>query len=172
MARRDVVIIILILLSVAGIIYFRQRTKPQEEMRVPETLSSTTEQTLEQKFNLEIPDDVEKAELKDVSGGNASAIATRKFENNKFDQSLIADLPESEVGSFYQVWLYNGKLGELNTGVQNPEMRSAGKLRTTKAGWLLDYSSSQNLTNLNQVAVTKEKVDDNNPETQILEGSF
>ena len=171
MNRRDIVISLLILLGLGGVIYYRQKTRSTEELRVPETLSST-EEVLEEKFNVDIPDDVDKAELKDVSGGSASAIATRKFENNRFDQSVIADLPEPEVGSFYQVWLYNGKLGVLNTGAQNPEMISTGKLRMTKAGWVLEYSSSQNLTNFNQVAVTKEKVDDNNPETQILEGSF
>ena len=50
MKRRDIVIGILILVIVAGVIYWRQRTSPSEEMRVPETLS--LEDTLEEKFYL------------------------------------------------------------------------------------------------------------------------
>src|SRR3990167_6785957 len=96
MKRRDIVIGILILAIVGGVIYWRQRSLPSEEMKVPETLS--LEDTLEEKFKIEIPEDVDKAELKDVTGGSASAIAIRKFENNKFTHSILADLPDPKAG--------------------------------------------------------------------------
>ena len=165
MKRRDIVIGILILVIVAGVIYWRQRTSPSEEMRVPETLS--LEDTLEEKFKIEIPEDVDKAELKDVSGGSASAIAIRKFENNKFTHSILADLPDPEAGSFYEGWLVRGEEGS-----DNFSSFSSGRMRLAKGGWMLEFESSTDYSDYNKVVVTSEKVADKTPEKHILEGSF
>ena len=98
MKTRDIVIGLLILLVVAGLVFLRQKNA-SDDMVVPQTLSSEeqTEQNLESKFNIQIPNDVEKAELKDVSGGSSSGIVTHRFENGKFSLSIIADLPEPEI---------------------------------------------------------------------------
>ncbi|KKQ52989.1 hypothetical protein A2865_02115 [Candidatus Woesebacteria bacterium RIFCSPHIGHO2_01_FULL_39_17] len=165
MKRRDIVIGILILAIVGGVIYWRQRSLPSEEMKVPETLS--LEDTLEEKFKIEIPEDVDKAELKDVSGGSASAIATRKFENNKFTHSILADLPDPESGSFYEGWLVRGEEGS-----DNFSSFSTGRMRLAKGGFMLEFESSTDYSDHNKVVITSEKVADKLPEKHILEGSF
>lgn len=165
MNKKDIVIGILILLLLAGIIFWRQRPKPPEERKVPETLSS--EKELEEKFRLEIPEDVEKAELKDVSGGNSFGIATRKFQNGKFTHTILADLPEPEKGAFYEGWLIRGVEGS-----ENFSLVSSGKLRLAKGGYLLEFESTTDYSDFNKVLITLEKIADKNPEKHILEGSF
>lgn len=165
MNRRDIVIGILILALLGGVIYWRQRSQPSEEMRVPETLS--VEEQLEQRFGTEIPEDVEKAELRDVTGGASSAIATRKFENGVFTHSVLADLPDPQGGHFYEGWLVRGQEGDENFVVL-----STGRMRIAKGGWVLDFQSNNNLSDYNNVVITLEEVADTTPETHILEGSF
>lgn len=165
MNKRDVVIGLVILFALAGIIYFRaKRTLPQE-LTVPQTLS--TEDTLEQKFGLILPEDVDRAELKDVTGGDGSGIATRKFENGRFTHTVLADLPEPAAGSFYEGWLVRGKEGDDNFA-----FISTGKMKLAKGGYLLEFGSSSDFTSYNNVVITQEKVFDAAPETHILEGSF
>lgn len=166
MKRRDIVIGLFVLVLLAGALYFRQRSQhPQEETRVPETLSS--EQTFEEKFNVQIPDDVDKSELKDISGGNGSGIATRKFANNTFTHSVLLDLSDPQQGSFYEAWLIRG---EENS--ENYSAVSTGKLRLAKGGWTLDFQSSTDLSDHSKVVVSLEKTFDKTIETRILEGSF
>src|SRR4030042_2825248 len=103
MKTRDIVIGLGILVLLVGVIYLRQRSKTEEQMVVPETLSS--EQVFEEKFNIQIPDDVDKADLKEVEGSGGSGIATKIFEEGKFTHSELVDLPDPEPGYFYQGWL-------------------------------------------------------------------
>lgn len=165
MKRRDIVIGLLILVLLGGGIYWRQRSRPKEEMKVPETLS--LEEELEQKFKLQIPEDVDKAELKDVTGGTSSGIATRKFADGKFTHTVLADLPDPEAGSFYEGWLVRGEEGS-----ENFALFSSGRMRLAKGGYLLEFESTQDFSDYNRVVVTAEKVLDKTPEKHILEGSF
>lgn len=164
MNRRDIVIGILILAFLVGMIYWRQTSKKEEtETRVPETLS--VEDVLEEKFKIEIPEDVEKVELKDISGGDSSGIATRKFESGKFSLTVLADLADPEGSSFYQGWLEKGE-GE------NYSLFSLGKMSLAKGGYILNFESGTNYSDYQKVLVTLEKSLDKNPEKKILEGSF
>src|SRR3989344_6349062 len=130
MTRRDIVIGLIILVLLGGVIFYRQKQRSsEEEMRVPETLSSVQE-NIEKKFNLRIPEDMDKAELKDVSGAGSSAIATRKFDNGKFNASILADLPDPAAGSFYQAWLVKSEEGKDDSFI------SLGKLELAKGGWM------------------------------------
>ena len=165
MKSRDIVIGIVVLLVIGGLLYLRQRNKAGDEMKVPETLS--VEESLEDKFKIQIPEDVDKAELKDVSGGSSSAIATRKYENNKFSHSVLADLPDPEQGSFYEGWLVRGEEGEDNFSVI-----STVKMSLAKGGYLLEFESNNDYSDYNKVVITLEKVADKLPEKHILEGSF
>lgn len=165
MKQREVIIGIIVVLLVAGVVYLRQRSRPKEEMQVPQTLS--VEEELEQKFNLQIPEDVDKAELKDVSGGNTSGIATRKFENNRFTHTVLADLPNPDQGTFYEGWLVKGEVGQ-----ENFTLISTGRIKLAKGGWTLDFNSTINYSDHNNVVITLEKVADKTPEKHILEGSF
>lgn len=166
MTRRDIVIGLIILVLLAGVIFYRQRkSTSQEDLRVPETLSSVQE-NIEKKFNLQIPEDVDKAELKDVSGAGSSAIATRKFENGKFTASILADLPDTSSGSFYQAWLVKSEEGKDDSFI------SLGRVELAKGGWMLNFQGTEDLSDYSKVLVTSEKVQDSTPETRILEGSF
>lgn len=166
MNRRDIVIGAAVLLAIVGIIYWRQSSKEEiSEVPAPETLS--VEDKLEDKFKYDIPEDVDKAELKDVSGGNASAIATRKFEGEKYSSTILADLEDPASGAFYQGWLMKGEEGKEGYSVI-----SLGKFTIAKGGWMLDYSSKNDYSDFDRVVVTLEKVFDNTPEKKILEGRF
>lgn len=166
MKSRDIVVGGIILALLSGAIYLRQRAQgPIDETRVPETLSA--EETFENKFNISIPDDVDKTELKDVRGGTGSGIATRKYENNTFTHSILSDLPDPEQGLFYEAWLIRGEEGS-----ENYSLVSTGKLRLAKGGWTLDFQGTNDLTDHSKVIVSLEKISDKTIETKILEGSF
>ena len=157
MKRRDIVIGLLVLVVLAGVVYWARR--PKEVLRV-ETEPSV-EQKIEDSFKLQIPDDVDKSELSDVSGGNSSGISTRKYENGKFTHSVLADIPDPESGEFYQGWLVKGD-----------DIVSTGRLTITKGGYLLEFESVTDYSDHKGIWVTLEEKSDTTPEKHILEGSF
>ena len=164
MNKRDIVIGLVIVAMLVGVVYFRRQNE-SEELVIPQTLS--VEDEIEESFNIDIPEDVDKAELSDVGGGDATAIATRKFENGKYEHNILADLPEIETSEFYQGWLVKGEEGSDGYSVL-----STGKLRIAKGGWMLNFESSNDYSDYGKVIVSREKVNDTTPETHILEGSF
>lgn len=166
MNRRDIVIGLIIFALLGAFIYFRQkRIQDEEQLKLPQTLS--VEDKIEEAFRLEIPEDVDKAELKDISGGNASGIATRKVEDERFTHTILADLPDPEEGSFYEGWLVRGEEGE-----DDFSFISTGKMKVAKGGYLLEFDSGNDFSDYSKVVVTLEKVADINPERHILEGEF
>ena len=165
MKTRDIVIGLGILVLLVGVIYLRQRSKSEEQMVVPETLSS--EQVFEEKFNIQIPDDVDKADLKEVGGSGGSGIATRKFDGGKFTHSILVDLSDPEEGYFYEGWLVKGEEGSDGYSII-----STGKLRLAKGGWMLDFTSSTDLSDYSKVIVSLEKTFDKTIEKRVLEGNF
>lgn len=164
MNKRDIVIGFVIFAIVVGIIFFAKRPKitPIES---PNTTPTSTPR-IEQVFNYTIPDDVEKIDLKDVTGSGFSGIATRKYENGKFEFVVLADIEDPLEGS-YQAWLTRGKEGEVGFSYVK-----LGNLRMAKGGYLLEFESSTDYTSYSQVLVTLEKKDDTKMEERILEGSF
>ncbi len=166
MNKRDIVIGVVILLFLAAVIFLRQRPKPAiEEVKLPETLSS--EKKLEEKFKIEIPEGVEKSELRDVADTGASAVAIRKFEEGKFSLTIISDLPDLERGSFYEGWLMKGEEGQPDFSIV-----SIGRMRLAKGGYILDFESNVDYSDYKKVIVTLEKVADKNPEKRLFEGNF
>jgi hypothetical protein len=156
----------LVLLVIGGFFYLRARARREtlevpaggEGVEIEEKASELAEQ-----LGVQLPDDVEKVELVDVSGGAASGIATRKFIEGEFSHSVLAALPDPEPGSWYEGWLVR----------QEPfEVLFTGILRMAKGGYVLDYSLEEDLTDHGEVIVTLEGVDDQKPEQHILEGSF
>lgn len=164
MNRRDIVIGLIVLLVVIGLIYWTRRPKTPSITTTP---TPSTESKLEDAFKLTIPEDVDKAELKDVSGGTGSGIATRKFESGRFEHMVLADLPDPATGTFYEGWLVRGKEGGADFA-----FISTGRMRIAKGGYLLEFNSSKDYSDYKGVIVTSEKVDDKKPEKHILEGSF
>ncbi len=157
MQKKDIVIGLIVLTVLAGIVYLVRR--PKDKLRVTSTPS--VEERMEDVFNLEIPEDAEKAPLEDVTGGNASGIATRSYEDGRFVHVVLADLPDPEVGSFYEGWLARGD-----------NFVSTGKLRIAKGGYLLEFESGVDYSDFDEVVVTLEAIEDRNPEQHVLEGSF
>ncbi len=160
MNRRDIAIGLIVLALVLVGAYFLIRSR-REKPQVVTTPQPKIEEKLEETFRLNIPEDVDKAELVDVTGGGASGIATRKFENGVFTHTVLADLPDPTAGTFYEGWL-----------VKNLSFFSTGKMRIAKGGYLLEFTSSVDYSDYNKVVITLEKVDDKKPEVHILEGSF
>lgn len=164
MKRKDVITGVIVLALLAGFLYYRQKNQ-----KVTPTVSETvsTEKTLEDKFKIEIPEDVDKAELKDVSGGSSSGIVTKDFSDAKFTSSVLVDLPTLNNGEYYQAWLVKG-----DVGAKDYSLIRLGTLKSAKGGYLLDFSGKTDYSDYNKVIVTKEIKLDGTPETTVLEGSF
>lgn len=159
MNRRDVIIGLVILALVAGLVYWFR--KPAKNKLTVSTPAPSVVKNIENRFNLTIPDNLEKAELKDITGGEGSGLATRSYENAKFTLTVLANLPDLTQGAFYQVWL-----------VKDGTNLSLGKMRVAKGGFLLEFEANKNYSDYKKVLVTLEKVLDSKVEKQVLEGSF
>lgn len=155
---RDVIVGIIVIAAVVTAGLFYKNLKSPKTLPTP--TPSTTKSDIQGMFNYQVPEDVESVELKDVSGGSSKAIATRKFENGTFTHAVLADLPDLDKG-FYEGWLVAGD-----------KYISTGKLRIAKGGYLLEFSSAIDYSDYPKVVITKELIDDQTPETHILEGSF
>ena len=153
-----------ILIIVGGFLFFRDRQTTSEPASV-ESEQATEEEmsSFAQELGVTLPEDVEKTTLTDVTGGEGQGVATREFEGGLFAHSVLASLPDPEVGSFYEGWLVR----------PDPfDVVYTGKLRLVKGGWALDYEASEDLSDHTQVVVTLERVDDQQPEAHVLEGGF
>ena len=159
MRKKDIVIGFIVLMVLALVFFFLRR---------PEELSITDlerlqekESQIEDRFNIDIPDELEKATLEDVSGGISEGIATRDYKNGKFMHTALADLPDLGVGEFYQGWL-----------VKDDQYISTGKMKIAKGGYILDFESSIDYSAYNKVLITQERTFDLTPEITVLEGAF
>jgi hypothetical protein len=151
MNRRDIIVGVVVLVGLAGLIYYWRKPPIEDELQVPQTLS--VEDEIEGMFNLQIPEDVDRAELSDKTGGDASGIATREQFNGKYTHTVLADLPDPQVGSY---------TAEL---VKDDNVMTTGTLRTAKGGYLLEFQSEEDLSEYNTVRVKL-------GEEVVLEGSF
>lgn len=144
MKFRDIVIGAIVLgLLVGGALWIRNSRLNKQALTVT---TPSIEEKIGETFNgLTIPEGVEKAELKDVSGGNGFGIATRT--------EVLADLPDPDRGEFYQAWIEKGDQKIL-----------LGKMRVAKGGYLIEYDGAR-YPGYDKVVVTL-------GEKRILEGSF
>jgi len=134
---------LIILVVVFLIIFPKFIKKPTTLLPTP---TPSVEEQLEQRLNgLVIPDDAEKIDLKNVSGGEAMGIATKS--------EVVADLPDLSRGESYQVLLSNGAKTVL-----------LGTMKQAKGGWILEYDLSK-YPGYNQIIVVKGS-------QHILEGTF
>lgn len=159
---RDIVIGLVILILVVLGIYFLSHRKPTLPPSNPvPTPVSKFEQNLENTFNIKVPDNVVKADLKNTTDGTSQGVTTQDYQNGKYSYTVIADLEDPQPGYFYQAWLVNGNDTVL-----------MGTLYQGKGGWMVTLDTPKNLNDHKTVWVTLEKVNDKNPEKHILEGSF
>ena len=143
--KRIITIFVVLIIAVAAFLILSPRfgKKPPETISTP---SPSVEEQLEQKLKgLVIPDDTDKTELKNVSGGEGMGIAT--------STEVVADLPGLTAGQTYQVLLGNGtKTVLLGTMIQ------------AKGGWMLSYDLSKH-SGFNQIFIVRDS-------ERILEGTF
>jgi len=161
MKKKDVILGLVFLAVFAGLFFFLKNRQASKVTKVPESLPQI-EENIEKTFRIDIPDDVDKVELSAVSDIKGSGIATRKYEAGKFTHMVLADLPDPEVGTFYEGWLVKGEDTFIPTG----------KMTIAKGGYLLEFQYPVDLSSYNRVVVTLEKTVDGTPEKHILEGSF
>jgi hypothetical protein len=161
---RNVVIGLIVLLGLGALIYWANKSRQTSEPPLP---TPTVEERLEESFKYQIPENFQKAELKDVSGGTGSGLATRNYEGGKFTHAVLADLPDPEAGAFYQGWLVRGKEEDANYAYI-----STGGFSIAKGGFMLEFESSTDYSDYTAVVVTLERVNDRTPEKHVLEGSF
>lgn len=168
MNRRDIVIGAIVLLILGGVLYVRSRND-ENDLKVPEgqTEAASTEQELEDKFKIDIPDDAPKAELKSVGGGDTSGIATRKDENGNEVVMVLADLPEPTAGTSYYGFLVKGEEGEDDYAVI-----PAGRLIAAKGGYTLNFPSKTEYADYETVVISEEKSASTKPSKKVLEGNF
>ena len=163
MRGRDIVTGALILAVIAGTIFWLRGRSVTPQPQV----SQEIEEKMEASFNIDIPEDVEKTELKDVTEGTSTGIATRSYDGSIFTLTVLADLPDPEPGIVYEGWLVRGKAGHDNFKVV-----STGVMQIAKGGYLLEFESDGDYTDFTGVVITLETVVDATPEKHILEGSF
>ncbi len=141
MGRKEVFVGLFVILVILGVIFGvkKARDSKVKPLNIPTPIET---QELESKFNLTIPDDVEKINLQVASGFEGMGVATRKFVNGVFSHIIIADLPEPASGN-YQSWLIKDDNTKIPTGT----------LKLAKGGYLLDFTSNTNYSNYKKVEV-------------------
>jgi len=152
------VIIVLVLLG----IWLWRRGQQSEESMVAESSDQEVTSRADDFLSTSgytLPQDSDRVNLQDVSGGTSTGIVTRS-ENSQY--TVLASLPELSTG-WYQAWL-------TTSDDQNPV--SLGNLAPAKGGLLLESSSSVDQESYTRLIITKEQTRDNQPETIILEGDF
>lgn len=107
-----------------------------------------------------------QGELKDVSGGSGSGMAQVFFEDGKFTHSVIALIPASPAGKFYEGWLVKKEGGQV------VNFFSTGKMTKEGGAYILSFEDTKNYPEHNDVVITLEVKDDKQPEVHILEGTL
>jgi len=141
MGRKEVFVGLFVILVILGIFFGVKKAKEVKvkPLNIP---TPVTTQSLESKFNLTIPSDVEKINLQVAFGFEGMGIATRKFASGVFSHIIIADLPEPASGS-YQAWLIKDDTNKISTGV----------LKLAKGGYLLEFSSNIDYSDYKKIEV-------------------
>lgn len=153
MGKKGLLTGIFLILVIVGIAFGIKKAKNTPQIVSPFPTTGIVEE-IERNFNLTIPSDVEKADLNRVGDVEGMGLATRKFEEGRFEVTILADLPETESARPYHSWLENGA----------GEKVILGDLRFAKGGYLLDFESNLDLTDFKKVIIAQE--------ANILEGSF
>lgn len=159
MKKKDILTGVVILAALAVLIFYWQQPSRDDEMVVPQTLS--VKDRIEEVFSLKVPDDVEKVELEDKTEQGMVGLAMRKYEDEKYTLTILADLVDPEGTEKYQGWLK-----------KEDEVRYAGSFILAKGGYILDYEVFENLNDYPGVVVSLDEKVGDSPGNVILEGSF
>lgn len=126
------------------LVFFKNPTE-DEFMVVDESETSVVKNTIEDTFKVQIPESADIAELKSSTG--YSGIAAREIIDGVITFTILADLSDPVDGE-YSVYLAKGNVEDVNYS----EI-FIGSLHLAKGGYLLDYSSSEDLSEYDKVIV-------------------
>ena len=164
--REHAVGLLVVVALVGGFLWWRGKQLEKTEVLPAEGEGVEIEDKASEfakRFGVVLPDNVERTELKDVTSGVGSGVATRSFSDSRFEHTVLAALADPETGSWYEGWLVR----------EEPfDVLYTGKLRVAKGGFLLEYENGMDWRDHSKVVVTLEKVDDRKPEVHVLEGEF
>lgn len=153
MKTRDIIIglVVLVVLISAALLIRRAIVSKNQNLPIP---TPNISENVENKFpGLTIPANADKASLTNVGANQGEGEAFRTYENGVFNLTLMSDLPTPVSGN-YQGYISNGTNQIL-----------LGTLATGKGGYLVNFSSRQDLTGYNTIFVTLGS-------DKILSGSF
>lgn len=154
MNRRSLVVGGVLVAAVALFYVLSQSQDNTPQIQEDTPISTTdTESKIEEVLGRTIPDDVEKATLRDLTDLGMSAIATRVEDGGVVEFSVLADLAESSEP--YEVW----------AGASGDNLRKLGVMAAAKGGYLFEYRQAGALDNYNSVEIKQ-------GDTRVLEGSF
>lgn len=158
MERRSLVIGFVTLVLILTIVFLFYKNSKTNISTITTLPTPSSEERIENKFNLQIPDDTEKAEIsstnKDLSG-----IATRKYEGGLFTVDVLVDLPQGD----YKAWL-------LKNDGDEPILM--GNLSAAKGGYILNFDVSKDLRDYKRVTITSGAQSFYNNESIVLQGNF
>lgn len=141
MGRKRLFAGLFVILVIFGIVYGIKRAKDSRVQ--PLTISTPIAvQNLQDRFNIVVPDDVEKISLDVMFGFEGVGIATRKYADGTFSHIVIADLPEPASGN-YQAWLIKDDRTKISTGA----------LKFAKGGYLMEFTSNTDYSDYKKVEV-------------------
>jgi hypothetical protein len=164
--KRDLIVGILII-AVLGVVVYLWRTR-RRDLRVPEpTPTPSVQEEIQERFNVVLPEDAQKVQLKDVEGKDATAIATRVFSEGTFILTVLADLPVPNEGEFYQGWITKGQKGD-----KDYKILTLGRLSVAKGGYIVEFKASQDYSDYERILISKESTADKEIEEIVLEGTF
>ena len=143
--KRVIIAFLVLVLLIAGILYFFKKNKTPATSYIQEKTSSVEERIKGKIKGITIPDDENTIELINVSGGEGMGILT--------ETGVYADLPELGNGELYKVYMIDGTSKVL-----------IGRLSSVKGGFILEFDLSK-YKNYKQIIIM-------NGDETILTGSF
>jgi hypothetical protein len=154
---------LILILVVVGLIWWRQRdTGPSEEEQQLQEQMELEQQVDEflQERGIELPEGSDRANLRDVTGGAAAGVVIRQVGDMEAEYTVIGALPAPESG-WYEAWL-----------VSDNRILDMGRMREGKGGYVVDFSTTEDVSGLDQVQVSQEIRVTEQPTEILLEGSF
>ena len=160
--NRQFLVIGAIILVIVGLIWLRGRNAglqievPDEDTQLEEQVNRFLEDR-----GITLPEGADRANLRDRTDSGYTGISTRQIQDNSTTYTIIASLDDLDMG-WYEAWIVNN----------DDDFISLGRLRTSKGGFLLDYSTSIDTEGYNKVQISQESSVASRPSDIILEGEF
>ncbi len=164
MMKALLIVIGMVVVIGGGWYWLKKTVKPEEKAAVGNNM--VVNERIVRKYEeakLGLSDNSEKINLSSVGKIKGLGMAVREVSGEVFLHTILAELPDPEVGKFYEGWLVRES---------DKSVVYSGRLELRKGGWMLEYVGKKDLNDHKLVVVTLESKDDQKPETHILEGRF